>query len=64
MNDPFKEIAERTHFNIYNSPMWNATGRRFAEAIVKECANIASNPAPGCHSSFGEIIKKHFGVEE
>jgi len=37
---------------------------RFAELIVRECASIASNPATGCYTSFGNDIKKHFGVEE
>lgn len=37
---------------------------KFAELIVRECANVAANPAPGCHSSFGKIILKRFGVEE
>ncbi len=34
-----------------------------AELIVRECAKIAANPAPGCHSSFDKIILKHFGIE-
>jgi hypothetical protein len=38
--------------------------KKFAELIVRECASIASNPATGCYTSFGNDIKKHFGVEE
>ena len=37
---------------------------KFAELIIRECASIASNPATGCYTSFGNDIKKHFGVEE
>ena len=37
---------------------------KFAELIVRECASIVSNPATGCYTSFGNDIKKHFGVEE
>lgn len=36
----------------------------FAELIIRECAEIASNPAPGCHSSFGKIILERFGVDQ
>ena len=35
MKDPFEKIASDAHFNIYNSPMWKNTGRRFAEALVE-----------------------------
>lgn len=45
MNDPFVEIANKTHFNIYNSPMWNSTGRRFAEEIVKHCSAMCGSQA-------------------
>jgi hypothetical protein len=36
---------------------------QFAKLIVVECARIADNPAPGCHSSFGKIILEKFGYE-
>ena len=45
MKDPFVEIAERTHFNIYLSNLWQGTGRRFAEAIVEECASMCMSQA-------------------
>ena len=41
---------------------------RFAELIVRECANICFSEAEGHSMAFGEhcgiIIKEHFGVEE
>lgn len=40
MEDPFIDIAKEAHYNIYGSPMWNNTGRRFAELIVKQCLDI------------------------
>ena len=41
----------------------NEFEEEFARLIVRECASIASNPATGCYTSFGNDIKKHFGVE-
>lgn len=45
MNDPFKDIADRAHFNIYHSSIWNNTGRRFGEMIVEECAKMCMSQA-------------------
>jgi hypothetical protein len=45
MNDPFEKLAEDAHFNTYLSPIWNNTGRRFAEAIVRECAGVCMSRA-------------------
>jgi hypothetical protein len=66
MNDPFKEIADRTHFNIYNSPMWNPTGRRFAEEIIKECADLflRVHTDEQYQRRIDKTIRKHFGIEE
>jgi len=59
MNDKIKKLAEDTHFNIYNSPIWNGTGQRFVEAIIRECANIALRED---HDPY-ECILKHFGLK-
>lgn len=45
MEDPFKKIADRAHFNIYHSDLWRGTGRRFAEMIVEECASMCMSQA-------------------
>lgn len=45
MDDPFFKIAKDTHFNIYHSPLWNGTARRFAEAIVKHCSALCGSQA-------------------
>jgi hypothetical protein len=45
MSDPFEKIASDAHFNIYNSPMWKNTGRRFAEALVERCASMCGSQA-------------------
>lgn len=40
---------------------------KFAELIVRECANICFSEAQGHNMAFGEhcgvVIKEHFGVE-
>ena len=45
MNDPFRKFAEDSHFNIYLSPLWTETGKRFAAAIVEECARCCGSQA-------------------
>ena len=36
---------------------------KFAELIVRECAELADEPTSRPFESYGEKIKKHFGVE-
>lgn len=43
--DPFLAIAERAHFNIYFSDLWQGTGRRFAEYVVEHCAQLCASQA-------------------
>ena len=43
--DVFNYIAADTRFNIYNSPIWRVQGRRFVEAIVRECADRCGSQA-------------------
>lgn len=43
--DVFNYIAAATRFNIYNSPIWRVQGRRFVEAIVRECADRCGSQA-------------------
>ena len=66
MNKRIGELAEQAALLGPGSRIGNAheATERFAELIIRECADIASNPAPGCYSSFGKIIKEHFGVHE
>jgi hypothetical protein len=54
--DRFNHIAAETRFNIYNSPIWRVQGRKFTEAVVKEC----------CRMMEGNLtvteIKQHFNI--
>ncbi len=68
MNQQIEQLALQAGFNLHNDVIdghdFKHEIEKFAELIVRECASIASNPATGCYTSFGNDIKKHFGVEE
>ena len=70
MNERFKELAEqaRQYANsMYPSgldiPKWGpAYHEKFAELIVRECADIATMKQHEWHSA-GSYILEHFGVK-
>ena len=44
---------------------WNQEyNKKFAELIVKECAELANEETSLPYDSYSEKIKQHFGVEE
>jgi predicted nucleotide-binding protein (sugar kinase/HSP70/actin superfamily) len=65
MNEQIKELADRA--TTYIEPTetsgegWIFDKEKFAELIVKECANVAAD-----HDALDiyEEIREHFGVEE
>jgi hypothetical protein len=61
MNERIRELAEQaTSYN--NSDGWLFDKEKFAELIVKECANYITEYYP--HSRYEAFyMKKHFGVE-
>ena len=75
MNEKIKQLAEQAGlktelwydpepFMIYKEDANNPGGlEKFAELIVKECAQVA-NDAGGTSPYTGNVIKQHFGVEE
>ena len=71
MNERIKELAEQATRSKY----WNATTQvmiedfdkeKFAELIVRECAEIADNADATREKwqSIGKFVREHFGVEE
>ena len=71
MNKRIKELAEqcRTEYrNGHGGYIEQFDEEKFAELIVRECANICFSEAQGHNMAFGEhcgvVIKEHFGVEE
>jgi len=60
MNEKIREIALEAGGSTY--PEVNTTQLiKFAELIIRECANIADIAEPFLAS---DLIKQHFGVEE
>ena len=62
MNERIKELAEQaTSYN--NSDGWLFDREKFAELIVKECADVGERYANGNYEVYNQILK-HFGMEE
>ena len=67
MNEQIKELAKRAGFYVVDSKIFiptvnediTACSQKFAELIVRECAEIALREE---HDAY-ECIKSHFGVE-
>lgn len=72
MNERTKQLAEQARKYYLTLPtgykpehvgMYRELMEKFAELIVKECAELADEPTSRPFESYGEKIKKHFGVE-
>ena len=79
MNEQIKQLAEKAGFNVDFEPsddendrsyqvVENNFAEKFAELIVKECANFVENifDDDGGHApceDYAKGIKQHFGVE-
>jgi rubredoxin len=66
MNERIKELAEQCGF-MYHETVGlvagpNASGVKFAELIVRECADTAAGERSGWEAR--KAIEEHFGVEE
>ena len=73
MNERIRELAERAHEytdQVISSSGWSNGDEifeeKFAELIIRECANTASDfiRGPGGDHGVKRVIHKHFGVEE
>ena len=73
MNERIEQLAEQcwVHTNeplfAAKSPHWEFDRQKFAELIVRECADVACKHMElneGTDYNLGGKIKKHFGVEE
>ena len=63
MNERIKELEIQCWEPRQYGPAWfNST--KFAELIIRECAEIASEETSLPYDSYSEKIKQHFGVEE
>ena len=68
MNKRIKLLAEQAGFNPYNYEGANAAlFKKFAELIVRECADVAKETrwaVPPSQEQIARGIQQHFGVEE
>ena len=75
MNEKIKELAELAGYELV--PFYKSEEdfrvkhyaddklEKFAEAIIKECANVADkNQAEDMNWPIGNILKEHFGIKE
>jgi len=66
MNERIKELAEQAGYekDMFGVGHWDMPEcKKFAELIVKECADIATINQHQ-YNSVGDYVLKHFGVEE
>ena len=67
MNDRIKQLWSQAggHYDSGNQHTWPQytidNPEKFVELIVRECAKFADK---GNRGGTGELMKKHFGVEE
>ena len=61
MNERIKELAEQAGLEYNFDPMLWLKYEKFAELIVRECAEVAED-YDGAHY-VGTAIKQHFGVK-
>ena len=74
MNERIRQLAQEAGMYVGRVPRranWmsgeecEAAYKKFAELIVRECADIAAkNQAENMNWDIAEIIKEHFGVNE
>ena len=70
MNERIRELAEQAEFGWDDKYHWYVGSRqleKFAELIVRECADFAdehNDASEGVTLGVGKAIKQHFGVEE
>ena len=70
MNEQFKQLAEQANIGLFEDKSfgWNVIAgtdqhlEKFAELIIKECADVATINAHQWASP-GTYVLKHFGVE-
>jgi len=68
MNERIKELAEQATSYIDPSAndgvCWHFDKEKFAELIVRECANQVDWILAEGNKTQGDLIREHFGVEQ
>ena len=66
MNERIRELAEQAGhkpLGTFADELMYIYNKKFAELIVRECADIADEPTSQPFDSYGKKIKEYFGVE-
>lgn len=63
MNEKIKELANEAGLPTYNPEGVPTKIEKFAELIIKECAELAGCNAHVSGFALGDLIKEHFGIE-
>ncbi len=64
MNERLKELAREAELLVYNPNGVPTKLEKFAELIVRECAEVGDSGDPLQDGEIAKMIKQHFGVEE
>jgi hypothetical protein len=70
MNQRIQELAVKAGATVNERSGWTDYGtidldvEKFAESIVRECAEVAGCNGHVSGFSLGDLIKQHFGVEQ
>jgi hypothetical protein len=73
MNNRIKELAEQAGIAVWGDAVYmydpkdtldSTVMTKFAELIIKECASQVNFTDLGRGMPYGDLILKHFGVEE
>ena len=72
MNERIRELAAQAGFYVAGSKIYipstsediTTCQTKFAELIVRECAELMYGRDENGNCKDGDVIKKHFGVEE
>jgi hypothetical protein len=60
MNNRYQDLAREAGLLVHNPDLMPTKLQKFAELIVRECAEIADKAEP---YKANDLIKQHFGVE-
>ena len=61
MNNRYQYLAREAGLLVHNPERMPTKLQKFAELLVRECADIADKAEP---YKANDLIKQHFGVEE
>jgi len=64
MNKQIRELEKQSVFYNEETEKWELNLEKFAELIVRECADICYNREYTDGTRYGDEIIEHFGVEE